>query len=267
MKGLAFLTACLLLIPAAGVSAQEAVKGKITGKLLTEDGKPMSGGSVFLFNSAGPPPSQDKYWRVPDAVAPIGDGGLFSLELPPGTYYVGAMKRISAEKNVGPPEEGDYFLKGQDATGNPKKIIVKKGETTDIGTIAEAAPFRRSVVKYGEGVTTIEGVVRDAEGKTVRGAVVFCYKKPTARGKPLFVSDRTGDDGKYILRVSEGGKYYLKVRDQYGGGPPKGGEIVGIYWQGIPVEASVKTGETTKGVDIQVMRFPGRGPGQKQEQY
>jgi len=264
MKGLAFLTAFLFFIAAAGAFAQEAGKGKITGKLLTEDGRPMSGGSVFFFNAAtGPPPSQEKYWRVPDAVAKIGDGGWFSLELPPGKYYLGAMKRISTEKNIGPPAEGDYFLKGQDATGNPKIFVIKKGETTDIGTIADAAPFKRAVVKYSDGVTTIEGVVRDSEGNAVRGAVVFCYNKPTARGKPLFVSDRTGDDGKYILRVSEGGKYYLKVRDLYGGGPPKGGEIVGSYWQGVPVEASAKTGEITKGVDIQVMRFPGRGPGQK----
>jgi hypothetical protein len=264
MKGLAFLTACLFLIAAVGVSAQEIGKGKITGKLMTEDGKPMSGGSVFFFNAAtGPPPSQEKYWRVPDAVAPIDDGGRFSIGLPPGKYYLGAMKRISAEKNVGPPAEGDYFLKGQDAMGNPKAFLVKKGETTDIGTIAEAAPFKRAVVKYSGGVTAIEGVVRDSEGNAVKGAAVFGYNKPAARGKPLFVSDRTGDDGKYILRVSEGGKYYLKVRDVYGGGPPKGGEIVGIYWQGIPVEASAKTGEITKGVDIQVVRFPGRGPGQK----
>jgi hypothetical protein len=264
MKRLAFLTACLFLIAAVGVSAQETGKGKITGKLLTEDGKPMSDGSVFFFNAAtGPPPSQEKYWRVPDAVAPIGDKGGFSLELPPGKYYLGAMKRISAEKNVGPPGEGDYFLKGQDAMGNPKPFFVKKGETTDIGTIAEAAPFKRAVVKYSGGITAIEGVVRDPDGKPVEGAAVFGYKKPAARGKPLFASDKTGKDGKYILRVSEGGKYYLKVRDVFGGGPPKGGEIVGSFWQGVPVEASVQTGEITKGVDIQVMRFPGRGPGQK----
>jgi hypothetical protein len=143
-----------------------------------------------------------------------------------------------------------------------KGVSLSKVRDDHIGTIAEAAPFKRAV-EHGDGVTTIEGVVRDPEGKAVRGAVVFCYNKPPARGKPLFVSDKTGDDGKYILRVSEGGKYYLKVRDVYGGGPPKGGEIVGAYWQGVPVEASVKTGEITKGVDIRVVHFPGRGPGQK----
>ena len=253
MKRLASLTTCFFLIAAVVAFAQEVSKGKITGKLMLEDGRPMSGGSVFFFNDAtGPPPSQEKYWRVPDAVAPIGDKGRFLIELPPGKYYLGAMKKISVQKNAGPPGEGDYFLKGQDAMGKPKPFFVKKGETTDIGTIAGGAPFKREVVKYGEGITSIEGVVRDPDGKPVEGAAVFGYKKPAARGKPLFASDKTGKDGKYILRVDEGGKYYLKVRDVFGGGPPVGGAIVGVYWQERPVEVSAKTGEATKGIDINI---------------
>ncbi|SPP99893.1 conserved exported hypothetical protein [Candidatus Sulfobium mesophilum] len=253
MKRLTFLTACLFLLAAVVASSQEVGRGKITGQLMTEDGTPMSGGSVFFFNDAtGPPPSQEKYWRVPDAAAPIGEGGRFSMELPAGKYYLGAMKKISSEKNIGPPEEGDYFLKGQGSKGKPKTYIVKKGETTDIGTIAEAVPFKRAVVKYGDGITSIEGVVRDPDGKPVEGAAVFGYKKPAARGKPLFASDKTGKDGKYVLRVDEGGKYYLKGRDLFGGGPPVGGAIVGRYWQERPVEVSAKTGVRTKGIDINV---------------
>ena len=253
MKKMAFLTTCFFLIAAVIASAQVAGKGIITGKLMLKDGRPMSGGSVFFFHDAtGPRPSEERYWRVPDAVAPIGDGGRFSMELPPGKYYVGAMKRISAEKNVGPPGEGDYFLKGQDAGGNPKPFFVKQGETTDIGTIAEGVPFKMEVVKYGEGITSIEGVVRDPDGKPVEGAAIFGYKKQAARGKPLFASDKTGKDGKYILRVDEGGKYYLKVRDVFGGGPPVRGAIVGGYWEERPVEVSAKTGEATKGIDITI---------------
>ncbi len=253
MRRLACLTVCLLLIGTASAFAQEAGKGKITGKLMTQDGRPMSGGSVFFFNDAtGPPPSQEKYWRVPDAVAPIDEEGGFSMELPPGKYYLGAMKRISAEKNIGPPGEGDFFLKGHGSKGTPKTYIVKKGETTDIKVLAEAVPFKRAVVKYGDGITSIEGIVRDPDGKPVEGAAVFAYKKSAARGKPLFASDKTGKDGKYILRVDQGGKYYLRVRDIFGGGPPVGGAIVGKYWQERPVEASTKTGEATRGVDINI---------------
>jgi hypothetical protein len=261
MKKAVFLACCLFFISLIGASAQDAGKGKMIGRLLMEDGSPMSGGSVFFFNDAtGPRPSEERYWRVPDAVGTIGEAGRFSMELPAGKYYLGAMKKISSEKNVGPPCEGDYFLKGQDAMGNPRPFFVKKGETTDIGTIAGGAPFKREVVKYGEGITSIEGVVCDSEGLPVEGVAVFGYKKSAARGRPLFTSDKTGKDGKYILRVDAGGKYYLKVRDVYGGGPPVNGAIVGNYWQEGPVEASVRTGEVTKGVDIKVTRLPGKNP-------
>jgi hypothetical protein len=261
MKKLAFFTACLSLIAVIGFAAQEAGKGKIIGKFIIEGGRSMSGGSVFFFNDAtGPRPSEEKYWRVPDAVAPIGEGGQFSIELPPGKYYLGAMKRISAEKNFGPPEEGDYFFKGQDGRGNPTPYFVKKGETTDIGTLSVGSPFKRAVVKYADGITAVEGVVLDSEGKPVEGVAVFGYKKAAMRGRPLFTSDKTGKDGKYILRVNEGGKYYLRVRDVYGGGPPVGGAIVGSYWQEGPVEASVQTGEVMKGIDIKVTKLPGKSP-------
>ena len=261
MKRLASLTTCFFLIAAVVASAQEAGKGKIVGKFIIEEGRPMSGGSVFFFNDAtGPRPSEERYWRVPDAVAPIGGNGQFSIELPHGKYYLGAIKRISAEKNFGPPGEGDYFFKGQDGRGNPTPYFVKKGETTDIGTLSVGSSFKRAVVKYADGITAVEGVVLDSEGKPVEGVAVFGYKKAAMRGRPLFTSDKTGQDGKYILRVHEGGKYYLRVRDVYGGGPPVGGAIVGGYWQEGPVEASVQTGEVRKGIDIKVMRLSGKGP-------
>jgi hypothetical protein len=264
MKRSAFLIAFLFLVMAAGAYAEETGKGKITGRLLTKDGKPMSGGSASFFNEvSGPPPSQDRYWRVPDAVFPIDDEGNFSILLSPGKYYMGAIKRISGEKKSGPPQDGDFFLRGRDTEGKPKLYIVRKGETTDIGTIAGAAPFNSAVVKYSGDITAVEGLVRDSEGKLVEGAAVFAYKKEKMTGKPIFASEKTGKDGRYILRVNEGGTYYLRVRDLYAGGPPKGGEIVGNYWHGVPVEASAKTGEIVRGVDIEVMRFPGRGPGLK----
>ncbi len=258
LKLLTFLTAFFFIIALTGASAQET--GRMVGRVLTEDGKPMSGGSVFFFNdSTGPPPSQEKYWRVPDAVAPIDEEGRFSVELLPGRYFIGAMKRISGEKNIGPPGEGDYFLKEGKVRNKPKKFIVRHGETNDIGTIAEGAPFKRAMVKYRDEITAIQGIVHDTEGKPVEGVVVFGYRESAARGRPLFASDKTDKRGEYILRVSEGGKYYLKVRDGYGSGPPKNGEISSNYWQGVPVEASATTRETTQGVDISVTRFPGRG--------
>jgi len=245
----------------SGIASSEVGKtGIISGQLMIKDGRPMAGGHVFIFNdSSGPPPSQDRYWRVPDYVIPIEDSGRFSVELPEGRYYLGAIKRVSREK-IGPPDEGDFFYAGMDEKGMPKAYIIKAGEKKDIGVVSEAVPFKRSTVKFGDGITAVEGTVLDTEGMPVEGALVFAYTTPEMIGRPVFVSERTGKDGKYILRVYDGGNYYLKVRDVYGGGPPVKGAVIGSYGQEKAVPVIIRKGEITKGIDIKVIRFPGPGP-------
>jgi hypothetical protein len=189
--------------------------------------------------------------------------GKFSIELPAGKYYIGVIKRTSGQQHIGPPEQGDYFLGGQTAQG--KQILtylVKSGEKTDLGVFPGAVPFKRATIQYGQGITSIEGLVLFPDGKPVEGALVFAYLTPNMVGRPTFVSDKTGKDGKYVLRVSAGGTYYLKVRDLYGGGPPATGSVIGAYGQEKPTEMVVKTGEKKSGITIQVIRFPGRGPKQ-----
>lgn len=265
MKRLMFLTLFCTIIPLTfnAVLAQEvkqAKTGTISGQIMIKGDGPLAGGRVFFFNDAsGPPPSREKYWRIPDYVTDTDNSGKFSIELPEGKYYLGAIKTISGGK-IGPPAEGDIFYAGTDEQGKPKAYIIKQGLKTDIGVISEAAPFKRSVVKFGDGITAIEGTVLDSAGKPVEGALVFAFLSPAMVGRPLFASDRTGKDGKYILRVHEGGKYYLRVRSVYGGGPPKAGEIIGDYGEKEPVAVTIKSGEKIRGVNIKVRRFTERGP-------
>lgn len=265
MKRLIFLSGVFLVIFLMSdvISAQEAKEIKtstITGQLMIKGDGPVAGGRVFFFNDAsGPPPSKEKYWRIPDYVTDTDNSGKFSIELPEGKYYLGAIKTISGGK-IGPPAEGDIFYAGTDEQGKPKTYIIKQGLKTDIGVISEAAPFKRSVVKFGDGITAIEGTVLDGAGKPVEGALVFAFLSPTMVGRPLFASDRTGKDGKYILRVHEGGKYYLRVRNVYGGGPPKAGEVIGDYGEKDAVAVALKSGEKVRGVNIKVRSFTGRGP-------
>jgi hypothetical protein len=61
--------------------------------------------------------------------------------------------------------------------------------------------------------------------------------------------------------VDVGGTYYLRARDIYGGGPPVPGSIIGQYGGNEPQGVVVNTGEITKGIDITVDRFKGRGQG------
>jgi len=284
MKRLIFSTSVIVffLFTIGIVSAAELQKGRISGKLMIKDSGPMADGLVHFFNAeTGPIPDPDKYWRVPDFITDIKENGEFTTELNEGKYYIGAIKRISGKKEIGPPLIGDYFFISQDKDGTPKMYSVKKGEDISTGTISEAIPFKGCVIK--DKITAIEGRVLIDDGKPVEGALVFAYRSSAMSDRPEFVSDRTDKDGKFILRVYEGGPYYLRARDLYGGGPPATGGVigtyrketsthllppsppgpsglVGIYGKETSTAIVVNTGEITKGIDINVVRFPGRGP-------
>lgn len=234
--------------------------GSISGQLLTTKGEPMAGGMVYFFDTTvGPPPAHEKYWRVPDFMKRLDNDGKFTIALPEGQYYMGATRK-PAGKPIGPPREGDYFFISADDKGIPITYNVKSSSSIDLGKIAKAVTFKSNTVNYGKGTTAIEGVVLDDEGKPVEGAFVFAFVSAIKVGRPLFTSDPTGKDGKFILRVHDSGKYYLKVRSMYGGGPPVAGELIGNYGEKEPLAVSVQKGDRMTGLTIKVRKFPGRGP-------
>lgn len=252
------ITFMLAMTAASSAPAADDKKiGALAGEISVRKGEPLAGGMIFFFNTqTGPPPSATLYWRVPDESSELDKDGKFRVELPEGRYYLGAMKKFSNER-IGPPREGDLFFMSADEHGVPKVHEVKKGELTDIGAQSGAGPFSAKPVK--QGVTAVEGVVLTPEGKPVEGAMVFAYVSPGLIGRPLYVSDKTGKDGAFVLRAAEGGNYYLKVRDVYGGGPPEKGAVLGGYGDDKPAAVAVRSGETVKGIQIRVVRFPGRG--------
>jgi hypothetical protein len=202
-----------------------------------------------------------KYWRAPDKFVRTDSDGKFTAQLTEGTYFIGAIKRNSNER-LGIPNEGDIVLASHDKKGKQRVYVVKKDKTTNVGTIAEASVYSAKNTTIKASKSAIAGAVIDDSGQPVEGTAVFAYLTPAMTGIPLFVSERTGKDGKYILRVHKGGTYYLKIRNVYGGGAPEDiGEIMGGHGeQGQPVPVVVKTGKITKDIDIQGKRFTGRGP-------
>jgi hypothetical protein len=265
MKKLLFLVFFLILSVNvfAGDNDQQTKTGIITGRIMIEADKPIGGGKVFFTVLGSPPPSATKYWRVPDEATDIDKDGRFTITLPEGQYYMGAIKKVSGDRisgdnfGPGPPNNGDILYISQE-NGKPKVHTVKRGETTDLGTVSGAAPVSTDMLAKGA-VTAIEGTVSDTNGKPIEGAVVAAYSSRTLIGKPLFVSNRTDKNGKYQIRVYEGGKYYLRVRENYGGGPPVVGNIIGTYGEKEPVEITIKTDEILREVDIRATKFLGRG--------
>lgn len=254
----AALVLAVIMLAHGYAGADEFRTGTILGQFKISAEAPMSDGMVYVYNLAtGPAPSQDRYWRVPDFVEKLDKEGRFSIDLPPGEYCIGAIKRLGPPQ-IGPPLENDYFVIGQDEKKSPRKYKVSKGDKRDIGIISGALPYKQLPPK--EGITGAEGTVHDLEGKPVEGAMVFAFVTSTIIGKPMFVSDRTGKDGRFLLRVHEGGDYYLKVRDSYGGGPPRGGALLDGNKEEPLVKVSPKTGEIIRGIALKGRKFPGRGP-------
>jgi len=240
-------------------SAAEIKSGGITGKVMISDIEPMANGEVRVFNdSTGPPPSSDRYWRIPDKIIKTDKEGKFSVNLAEGTYYIGAILRKSGG-TLGPPREGDLFLPFH-GDSSPRKHLVRSGSITDIGTITGARPFNASTIRTTTGITAIEGKLTDTDGNPIAGALLFAFKNPTMKGRPLFISDRTDKDGRYQLRVNLGGSYFLKVRNTYGGGAVKPGEITGFHGLGEPKPVEVITGSITKDINIIGTRFTNRAP-------
>ena len=238
--------------------AAEVKTGAITGTIMITGAGPLKDGQVMLYDAAaGPPPMPFKYERTPDIAKELDAEGRFKVELPPGKYYLGAIKRLSNER-IGPPQTGDYVFRSLDEKGNPKEYLVQSGIVLDIGTVS-AAPLKPERLLSHAVTTSIEGFVKGKGGKPVADAVVAAFVTPAMQGKPLFVSEKTGKDGQYVLRVPPG-TYYLRARNVFASGPPQEGQIVGYYGEGDAVPVAVKEGERKKGTNINVVLFPGRGP-------
>lgn len=257
MKKLCSLVALLVLMACSAYALETApLQGTITGRLMLKNGEPVVSARVMFFNTTiGPPPSPDKYWRVADVKTNSGADGKFLANLPAGNYYIGVIKYTSA-KLVGPPEEGDLFLPSPDVHGVYRQYNVKLGETTDIGTLADITQFSAALYGNKEPVTALEGIITDETGKPVENAMVFAVANTKATARPLFVSDKTGKDGKFLLKLDNGGIFFLKARGVYGGGKPKPKEIMAFYGtKNTPLQVTVETGKIKSGIVLRGERF------------
>lgn len=243
----------LVLCNAALMQGQveKSSTGRVMGQIGIRNVGPMMDGEVVFFDAeSGPPPSLTKYWRVPSYIFGIDANARFTAELPQGTYYLGAIER-KLESSSGPPEEGEYIYLSRDKKGNPRKLTVWENSVTDLGLLNDAEVFKRaSLAKTG--ITSIEGVIRNEHDEPVQGLLVFAYTDPAMSKKPLFVSDPSDKDGKYVLRVAGSGKFYLKAQSSHRGGSTGGGEFAGMYGNRKPV--ALKKGETRRGVNIKAYR-------------
>ena len=213
--------------------AGTGVKGRIV-----HDHQPVGNAFVYVYSEKSAGLIGPSYG---EAVRSAADG-TFAIPLPAGNFYLAARKRADGARS-GDVAVGD--LNGR-WPGNP--LTLKHGETIDLGDFkvsiveAESRKERWQQGKFALTDTTLRGRMVDQDGKAVGGVYAFAYLDSRMVGKPVYISAATGDDGRFELRLGDGGTYYIGARSTFGG-PLEPGEWVGTYDARPNHMVAVKKGE------------------------
>ncbi|MCX7769510.1 MAG: carboxypeptidase-like regulatory domain-containing protein [Proteobacteria bacterium] len=216
----------------------------VKGKVLFEDSKDIRGTISFFSKDNGVLPDPEYYMMIPDEVIELKNDGSFEGQVIAGIYYIGINLNSTGKK--GPVTIGDRFSlikKGDDVT----EFNLTNIKTYDFGKIN----INPSVLKEFKIKTCIFGKVIDENNKPLSNVYVFAFIEEKKTKKPLYISEPTDKEGRFILRLGSGGRYILRVRNVIDGGPPKQGYIIGVYGQkDNPKVIEIKEGETINNIEI-----------------
>lgn len=219
-------------------------------------GGPVAGAAVHVYTDAA------RQFRGPDLFGPqgavvggTGEKGEFSVELPPGSYFLVASKRKMGDV-LGPLQPGD--LHGW-YDGNPVAIAAGTRTAVTIQTVAKLRDAAASATPAANaaGVTGIRGKLRDAAGKVPSGVYAFATTDPSFMigAMPPYRSQPVGADGSFFIELpAAGGTFYVSARSGYGG-PPLPGEWHGFYGEAKPAPIVVETNHITSNIDFVIKRM------------
>lgn len=199
--------------------ANTAVRGRVVHGL-----KPVANAFVYVYSEKSAGMIGPSYG---EAVRTAADGS-FTIPLPAGNFYLAARKRADGSRS------GDVAVGDLNASWPKNPLTLNHGETVDLGdfavsTVSAAGRKERfEQGKFAQTGTTLTGRMLDQDGKAVSGVYAFAYLDSRMVGKPVYISAATGDDGRFELRLGEGGTYYIGARSTFGG-PLEPGEWVGTY--------------------------------------
>ncbi len=147
--------------------------------------------------------------------------GIYALELPPGSYFLVAVR--SDAPSLAEVRAGDLFCF---YGGNP--VRVEPGRTANVGfNLVRVAPDPDPEPPFG-----VSGIVLDENGRPLPGGTVYFYRGPADgfKGVPGFFS-RVGDDGRFRARVRKGTFFAVARRRGTGDlfGPTEIGDHFGYY--------------------------------------
>lgn len=211
-------------------AAEKAPRAGIRGEISFQDA-PLERAYLYIYQDA------DKGFKGPGYLIQPVEQGRFRLNLPPGSYWLLARKRLRGGP-FGPIETGDYFNYYH---GNPVTIAAGEVREIKIETITRLsmleddpdAPF-----------TGVRGRIIDTAGRPVARLHVFAYRSAEMTGTPGFFSAPTGKDGRFDLPLPAGEAFHLLARQQFGG-PAGEGEPYGRYNAPVRIDAGKPPVEVT----------------------
>jgi len=211
MQAILYKTVPLMALLLILTVAQDIGAATVSGRMLMQDGSPLSGGIAVAFDLRNNlPPDPEKYIQPPDYAAEIQGDGSFMLHLPQGQYYIGAIQRHNGE--LGPPREGDVFLLLRDEKLNSKHIEVHDNGTVDLGDLAAGETFRATSDPMHT-YTSVSGRVTDTQGNPARDVTVAALLVNKDQKDMLFTAYGTDSNGEYMLKLPFGGTYNLGILD------------------------------------------------------
>lgn len=196
--------------------------------------------------------------------SPTAADGHFTIDVPPGTYYVVARKRMTGEAS-GPLAPGDFY-------SEHKRILVEvkagKMATVELEVVPMKAPmfFKKNLVER-QTDTGIRGRLVDVEGKPVPGSFAIAYVDRDLKRLPDFASTLSDADGQFTIYLPEGGTFYLAAR-VHAWDMPRPGELYGKLGGDEASPVTVEKGSFVEDVTLTLVPFDGEyKPGKSRRPY
>jgi hypothetical protein len=181
--------------------------------------------------------------------SPTDKEGRYQVNLPPGTYFVVARKRVSGNP-TGPLSPGDYYSEHQRVVTD---VVAGKMAVVDLPIVLMNNPmfFKRDNASQ-ETDTAIHGRIVNKEGKAVFGAFAMAYTDADLKRLPDYASTLSDSDGRFTIYLPKGGSYYLSARMQVYD-MPRPGEPYGK----LETPVFVEKGKSSDDVTIIIEPFAG----------
>lgn len=258
---LAGLTAACAVTPDRGESElvdtvviEEYVAGQgrtgITGRITSKKSNdPVEGAYVNIYpdtisNLLGP----SQYISTPTDA-----DGRYTLDVPPGSYYVVSRKRMNDQPS-GPLSPGDLFSEHQRVV---TRVVQDKLAVVDLALAPMKAPmFFKKTTGERKTDTGIRGILVDSTGKPAPGSFALAYTDSDIKRLPDYASTLSDSEGRFVIYLPEAGTYYLGAR-VHAWDMPRPGELYGTYGDPEPEPVEVSDGSFVEGIRIVLTPFTG----------